>query len=568
MAIISAQITRATLAGIQNDNLSSALDSYAWVGIPYASVAHRTPGGAAYANALPVKANGRAIKGLRAKAFLDDYYERIHVYPTTLDLGNIISTQTSTIIVWNAYFSAKTLTEVAGLEEGISVEGPGSVPMVVPALGETSWDLSVTPDGPARLDAELQWVFSGVDSPVLVVTGNRIVAFGFVPDWSEPVKETLAWLTDVLASTTGAEQRRALRIAPRRSFEAQVIAEGRERAAFDLALAGWGAKQWALPIWHDVQWLAAPLAAGAVAISCVAAGRDFVEGGLAMLRGDDALITEAVEISKITAAGLELKRATQRAWPVSTRLYPVRSARLAEQPEMARKTDRLIVATVSFDIVEPCDWTEAAPMETYRGLPVYTERPDESEDLTSQYERLLATLDNTTGLPAVTDTAGKGFPVRGHRWVLQGVDEHSAQRGLLYWLRGRQRACWLPTHAEDLMLAATASGATLTVERVGYARFGVGQLGRQDIRIELADGSVLNRRILSAAEVDDDTETLVLDSDLPAAIDPADVVRISYLALMRLSDDSVEIEHVTDIEGVGRAALTFRGVRDDLEATA
>lgn len=569
MAVLSAQPARPALGGVLNPHLGSALSGYAWVAqfdpAPFASLAAR-PGMVQPLRHFPVAAHGRAISVQRAGAFVDDWYHRIHLSPRTLDLGSIVSTQAAQVAVWNAFFEPRTLADILGVQEGLALSGPGAPPIVVPALAELQWDLSIAPNGPSRLDTTLQWIFAGLPPATLTLRGSRTVAFGFAPDWSEPVTETLEWLTDVRTSTTGAEQRRALRLAPRRSFEAQVIAEGRERAAFDMALAGWGAQEWALPIWHDVQPLPQAVPPGATTITCATAGRDFVAGGLALLRGEDALVTEAMEIAAITAGALQLKRPVLRPWPAGTRLYPVRAARLAAQPEMSRKTDRLLAARVQFAVTEACDWPELAPAQTYRGLPVYAPRPEESEDLTSTFERLLTTLDNARGKPAVTDTAGRGFAVRAHRWALQGVAEHTALRSLLYWLRGRQRACWLPTHAQDLVLAATASGGAITVQRCGYARWGVGRAGRQDIRMELADGSVLHRRILSAAEVDDATETLVLDAALLRTVTPADVRRISYLALMRLADDGASIEHLTDIEGAARAALTFRAVRDDLEA--
>ncbi|MEN1720224.1 hypothetical protein AAIH56_35680, partial [Pseudomonas aeruginosa] len=94
--------------------------------------------------------------------------------------------------------------------------------------------------------------------------------------------------TNILQSESAVTQRRAMRLAPRREFEANMYAVDRERQLLDMTLFGWGARIWALPIWPDVQLLQEPLAAGSLNIPCGTAGLDFRDGGLAMLRGEDA----------------------------------------------------------------------------------------------------------------------------------------------------------------------------------------------------------------------------------------------------------------------------------------
>ena len=511
---------------------------------------------------VSVGVNSRPIAVLRTRAYSDDYYHRVHVSPNELALGNVASSQITTVRVWNAYLTPVMLQSVSSADEGVQITSPASLPFRLGGLQETDWLINVTPDGPSTIDTSVIWTLQrGFAS--LRITGRRIVSWAFEPDWGANVTERLEWLTDVLSNPRGAEQRRALRISPRRSLETSMLVEGTERALFDLALAGWGRKVWAIPVWFDVQELAADLAAGSMRINCAVDLREFRAGGLAMLRGDTAFDSEAVEILAIDATGLQLKRATQQRWPAGTRLYPVRTARIASI-DSKRLTDKLNRAQLTFDLAEPSDWSSALPAVMYRGRPVFELRPDESEDLTLNYERLLQTLDNGSTLPAVTDTAGKHFSVQQHRWALDGRQERAAWRSLAYGLRGRAKSVWVPTHAWDLQLTKPASGSLLTVERIGYARFGVKTQGRQDIRIELHSGSVIYRRITAAAE-DGTSESLSLDSDLPGVINPADVYRISFMALCRAADDALELTHLTDAAGLAKASITWRGLRDDLE---
>ena len=387
----------------------------------------------------------------------------------------------------------------------------------------------------------------------------------FVPDWADGVTENLDWLTDVLQSETAAEQRRALRVYPRRTLAAPMFAEGRERQLLDSILFGPGAQEWLLPIWPDIQQLGVSVLAGSAAIPCATQYLDFTAGGKALLRGESAFQTELVDVESVLEDGLVLSSPTSGDWMAGARLYPVRRAQLAETPQLTRLQDRLQQLEMRWLIMEPCAWPGVLPATLYRGRPVLADRPDESEDLTAQFQRLLLTLDNRLALPAVTDTAGRALYMVAWRWIDLGRERRAWLRSLLYGLRGRQQAVWVPTHADDLTLVApvAANAASIDVRLCGYTQFVQARPGRRDIRIELWNGTALHRRITGSSVVGLSTERLQLDAALGQAVTPGQVMRISYLCLCRLSGDSVEIRHETDSEGVATCSLQFLEVRDD-----
>jgi len=514
---------------------------------------------------LPVSAVPRLLEGFIAYSYQHDFYHRIHISRSQLDLGNVVSTQITPVNVWNAYLVDRTLVEISGLDEGIELAGQPEPPFVFEPLQEREWLVSVTPNGVPVLDTALEWQFDNGATARLRITANRIIAWTFVPDWGDGVRERLIFATDILQSESGVSQRRKLRLAPRREFQASMFGEGRERQLLDLALAGWGDRLWALPIWPDVQLLAVGVPADGVFIPCQTEHLDFRAGGLALLRGEDAFTYETVEVEGVSPLGLDLARATQKAWPAGTRLYPARTAQLIEPPPLTKLTDQLIEAQVRFLIMEACEWPALMPASTYRGLPVWDRRPDDSQDLTLAAERLMSTLDSGLGLPRFTDTARRAFALLGQRWLDQGRAERAALRSFIYAMCGRQKVVWVPTHMADLTLVATVSSvaATIDVANIGYARFSGGRPGRRDIRIELYGGAVFFRRVLAATEVDTDVEQLVLDAALGQVVEPDQVARISWMVLCRFESDTQELEHMTDSLGVASWATTFREERDD-----
>lgn len=384
------------------------------------------------------------------------------------------------------------------------------------------------------------------------------------PDWSDPVRETLAFRTDVLRPANGAEpQRRKLRLAPRRSFAFSALAQRAERRLLDAVRRDRGGGLWALPIWADLQQVG-PVAAGAASIACATTGYDFADGGQALLwRGLNEW--EVVDVASVGVASLTLASVTGQAWPAGTRLYPLRAARLTGSAEETAKSDQVARLQLNFELAEACDWPAVEPTATYRAKPVLEWRGDEGTDPKSGYTRLVNVVDVETGIPDWRDMAGTGFRLQDQHWLVHGRAEQASLRSLLYWLAGRYSALWIPSGMVDLQLAADigAADTVLSVDWCGYTVFGRQLANRRDIRIELNDGAVHYRRITDSAEAGN-TETLTIDSALGSAIARGQVRSISFMALCLQAADEIEITHLTDADGTARASTRFEAFDHDL----
>ncbi len=301
MAALSGQLQQAALSGNVNPRMSLGLNMLGFDWWPaHDTMASAGPCGA-LVSALPVSVTARALSGQIAGTFSDDWYHRIHVFPHVLNLGNLISSQVQEAYVWNAWLVSRTLLAIDGPEEGITIDGPDDFPVVFGPWQISAYDIGIDRQGPSTIDVVLTWSFDGIPGGALPITGQRIVAWALTPDWSSGVRERLQFVTDVMTSPADVEQRRGMRLAPRRVFQANLLAQGRERTLMDLMLHDGGGKVWGLPIWPDIQLLSAPIATGAVSIACATAGRDFRAGGLLLLRGDSAFTTEVAEIDTVGA---------------------------------------------------------------------------------------------------------------------------------------------------------------------------------------------------------------------------------------------------------------------------
>ena len=493
-----------------------------------------------------------------------DLYHRVMVIPHFIHAGAVSTAQRYIVQVWNAYkHSARLQSVTINGGEGITLAGP-TTPNTFNSLALKKWQITVSATGPAVIDCVITWHFAGLPSVSLRITGSRATNWLFMPDWSDDVTETLQFLTTVHQSLTGAEQRIARRLSPRRTFEFNVRLDGVERQRFDNMLYAYGARVWVLPIVTDRVTLLQPVQQGTTVLPVDTVGRGFYVGGQALLI-DRHLHAEAVDIVEMSSAELILKRPVQGNYDRQTWVYPTRSAVLTDMPQITRLSDGVSHVQVRLQVNEHNACSDSVDyLPLYRNKPVLEPTTEWSEDVTAQYARLMQTLDNETGLPYYLDTAQKAFQVTAHRFVLSNRMEQQKLRQLLYYLRGRQRAVWVATGATDMTPVSGILGKSLDIAFINYTASLKNAVGRQDIRIELIDGRVIYRRIVDASIVDNNTERLALNGEL-ITVTREEILKISYLTLSRLDSDTVTWTHKTDADGVAIVSVQFRGVRDELE---
>ncbi len=511
-------------------------------------------------------AGADAFAGDTSPMFGAELYNRIHYSTLAIDLGNLVGDQQRVITVWNAYRRARTLEDVVLTGgEGITLTAePGEVlPFQYGPLQLRSYQIAAGTSGPPTVEATLLFDFDLGESETIEITGARVTAWTWPPDWAQSMLERLEWRTDVLRAYRGQEQARALRINPRQAVEFTVTAEGDARRHMEAVLWNWAARVFAVPLWHDGLELEAPLLGGSTSIPLDPAMRDFRVGALVLLLGETARDFEVVEVASVAGAAIGLVRPTLQAWPTGTRVYPARTARLSDETSLPRFTGQASTARLRFEMVEPAEWTaDAGPL--YRGYPVLEERPDWADDLDMSTQRKLAVLDSGIGPVEVEDEAQMPFTAQRMRWILRDRTELDAYRKRLFALRGKQGRIWVPTWSQDLApVAGMSSVATnIDVRWCGYTTYQALAVNRRDLRIELADGTVLYRRITGSVELDADTERLTIDAALGVTVPADGFALVSFLSLARQDSDAAELAWFTG--DAAESAATLRSLRHDV----
>lgn len=394
-----------------------------------------------------------------------------------------------------------------------------------------------------------------------------------LPNWKDGVTERIEWQTDVMQSETGAEQRRPIRVYPRRSIEASFLRWEENRQVLDATITGVGANPILLPLWHDMTAVENDAPAGSTLVVGQFRVKDFNVGDVVMLStGYDWVYEVNVIVALDLDAGhMTLQYGLQRDLQKGMRIFPVRVAQIRESATGQWLTDSVGTTQLRFHCLEPYRLEPSwADMPTYdrTGLHILILPDDWKRGNAVSTERQLYSFDNESGNVVTVDPGQQSYGTIKKSYQIHGRTNDRMFRQLLFALRGRTKTFHLPQGTTDFILTRDINPAdgALIVRRCGYTQFvGNTQATKRDILIELYDGTRIPTTIISSRIVGSE-EWLFLTQSIPAT-PMAQVYRIGYMPVARLDVDGIEIKRLTDSAGVSQVSLTFKIFDDRRRAT-
>ncbi|WP_206532468.1 hypothetical protein, partial [Mesorhizobium sp. M7D.F.Ca.US.004.01.2.1] len=219
---------------------------------------------------------------------------------------------------------------------------------------------------------------------------------------------------------------------------------------------------------------------------------------------------------------------------------PARQALLPDGIQTNRERGLTADIATRFQVLDNVDLSGAEIYDQFLALDVLTDPPAKVAALAESIVRATEYRDNGFG-PIVAETQ-KAYADFGQ--TLGFRDEGKAglwrRRQWLHNRWGQQKAFWLPSFSNDLVLqAGFGSGAvTLSVASIAPANFYFGR----SVMIEMKSGARFFRTINSAVSAGAN-DTLTIASALGTAVTPADVRLFCLLAKVRLATDAVTINY-------------------------
>jgi hypothetical protein len=370
--------------------------------------------------------------------------------------------------------------------------------------------------------------------------------FPFAHNWKSPIRETLAWLTDVQEARSGAERRRRVRAHPRRTLEYDVLLPDAEaRNVFDALVFKFQNQTVLTPVWTDALRLNAPLFAGSSFLPLAVGPRDFEIGSRAIV-WRNWQEWETVELSFIGESEIFFTP-TNREWRAGDLIAPLRRATMEDAVRGSAATTALQRTPMRFSI-SPDDFSErravAPESQTYRDWPVWL-RPNEfSETQSIETERRRELVDNESGLYFFGSPHTAPKPVRDFRWKLSRRAEIAEFLGFVHERAGKLAPFWTPTWERNFIPTSGlgAGDTVLSFRAFGYARTYNLHPQRRHVALRTAGGEWFFRELVACADASDGVETVTLDAPLGVELPRAQIDRISFLLPHRMDADQVEID--------------------------
>jgi hypothetical protein len=293
--------------------------------------------------------------GLRGPVHDLAVLDKIHIIPRSRDLGAVISLQEIEVEVWNAFLSrAKVLEDiVVSGPPGVSVIDPFGTPTHYAATRSEIYVVQVSEEGDPSIDNVVTWEFEGIDEvgTALRLVGFRLIPFPFPPDMSSPVEETFGYLTDVIVSFSGMEQRVQLRAVPIGDLSYRVFLNDRRDAQMAAAiLFGNQARGFGVARWQFQTVLTSPVEVDDTEIHVTLDEIPFETGGLIML-WSSPYVWEVLTIDSIESDHLVVTSGAQRAWSIAgTVVAPTVVGRLTPDEGISWESLWMLSQTVRFSV--------------------------------------------------------------------------------------------------------------------------------------------------------------------------------------------------------------------------
>lgn len=490
-------------------------------------------------------------------------FERLHLTPSSVDLGIVAGIRRVDITAWAAFYYEEEFTSlVASGDPNVTLVMDNSVfPQTLEPFGVYFGELTAFPTGDDVIEATFTFNILGRQSSVLPVNGLRSLFYGFKHNWVENLSETYQWQTSIVTAPTGDEVRSSLRNYPRITYGQSTLVHQDELQVYKNRLFGWFGKNFAVPLWQYQTKLVQPTEVNAFTVKFDNSYMELKAGSrvVVMQDWDDYEIMQVQEV--VDSNTITVFSPINSVWAIGSRVAPVAACGMYQGVNTENITDVLSKSVgVQFDL-SYLDNTRFKPItsgliQTYQSEPILPIKPNWAENQIEIFNRpLIRKTDYLAGAPIYFDDSEFTSQTFVLDMKLLSFQHMLLMREFLYTVEGRLKAFWTPTYQQDFTVTDNIqpNSTSILVADNEYLTLVNLNPAKRHLYMELHDGTVFILRIESVVEAPENRLSLGIDQTIVNLIEPHEVKFLCYMHRMRLDTDTVTLIHTA--VGVGEMAL-------------
>lgn len=372
-----------------------------------------------------------------------------------------------------------------------------------------------------------------------------MIVWPFYPNWTHSYSESYAYLTEILTSHAGREQRRARRKCARRTIEYRSLVVGDDLITLR---AIQNRRDETLTFPDEVRRVSPSAAAaqGSTAVTFASLPAWLAVGRSVVFEDGSTRERTVRTVASIAGATVTFTDAATRAWATNTRVMPALSGRLAPSASSTFLTNEAGEVIVSLEVEPGTEYEDVgAAVATFDGREVMTIKPNWTRSPTIEVDDPTQWTDNEMGVRTAYRPVSFNTEIRQAEYLLRSAADVDAVLGAFQRAKGRRGEFFQASGLNDFTLMQTVSTGS-ALWRVAGHDFHAAYDGDDTYRafaVTLRSGVTLRFVIydieaISAAEPYSRIQTM---TTAPYAIAPEDIVMISWLPVVRFSSDELTL---------------------------
>ncbi len=392
-----------------------------------------------------------------------------------------------------------------------------------------------------------------------------------VLNWVYFVEELYEYLTEVLVSEDGTEQRIALRHLPRQEVVFTPLAAGVQQRVYQRLLAMWQHRAFLMADWARKSPLQS-LSPDRRTLHLRDPLPGLEAGGLLTLRVDGSpdrpVWSRTLEIEDVAldAQSVTVVSAVDLDMPAGAVAHIAGEYHAAGALGSQRITSNVAVPTMQFRRT----WTGGArpeppaPEATWRGHELILRRPNWAQRVNLAHQHPFDWVDTGRGRFGFRTPVDAATDVRSATVLCGTREDVDYWVGWFHRMRGQRGRFFAPTWTQDVGLPPgeplLEGGLQLPVDDPGEVNRPDSDPVYRHLYIRLFDGTVLLREVMSGG-LGEAGPVLNLDLPWPRDIERSEIVAIHYMPKWRSANDRLTVLWRTD--GVAEITLSWQVLRSD-----